>query len=138
MSERRYQRGQDRRGNGKRRHLEFLVVKDQVKRRKALFIARLQRQLRTINGCIVAIGTCSENGYPRMNFRYKGELVTIHVMRVIAILRNCGPIPLGFEVAHEDDCPSRTCVLHTRLLHFSENANTYHKRRREDNEVQPV
>jgi hypothetical protein len=110
--------------------LEFNVIRYHVKRDKARFIARLERNLRHVGECIVATGTADRNGYPRMNFRYKGHHVTIHTMRVIAILRNCAPIPAGHDVAHSAFCFNRCCVLHTELQHYGRNANTYANRNR--------
>lgn len=99
-------------------------MRDQVRRRKDAFIARLQRQLRNVGRCIVSISTADHNGYPRMGFKFQGRHVNIHVMRVIAILRNFGPIPEGYEVAHIEGCAVRACVYHTELQHYSRNAVT--------------
>lgn len=112
-------------GSAARRNLEFEVLLDQVKRRRAAFTERLKRNLQNVGKCIVARGTLDHNGYPRMNFRFKGKHVTIHTMRVVAIMRTAAPIPRGLDVAHThpSECP-RSCVYHTELQHFSRNRAT--------------
>ncbi len=119
---------QSRSGNPATRLREFEVIRHQVKHRKDAFTKRLQRLIRKSrgkSGCLLHTGTLDHNGYPRMNFRDpKHGHVTIHAIRVIAILRNCAPIPAGKEAAHMDNCRNRRCVLHIALLPYHINART--------------
>lgn len=117
---------QDRRGNPERRRLEAAVVAHHLSKNKEAFAARLKRILQPDGECMVATVTRDRNGYPRMNFRYKGRHVTIHVMRVVAIMRNkCQPIPLGYDVGHlRPDVCSRACCSHVALQHYTINAAT--------------
>ncbi len=111
-------------GCPKRRMLEFRVVVDQVKRRKEEFIARLQRNLTAQGECLLYGGTLDHKGYARLNFRYRGRHVTIHAHRLFLILRQCAPLPKGFEAGHTKGCVSRTCVRHVELQHYRVNAHT--------------
>jgi hypothetical protein len=116
-------KGQSRLGSAERRLYEFYVVKDQVKRRKEDFQARLIRNLRRRGTCLVWKGTKDHKGYARMNFKFRGQHVTIHVHRVFMILMNCAPLPSGYEASHTQGCKHRTCVRHLQLQHYTENAN---------------
>jgi hypothetical protein len=122
-------KGQDRNGSLPRRRLEFNVIVDQVRRRKAEFIARLQKNLVPVGECLCYRGVTDHKGYPVMNFKYEGQPVQIGVHRVFAILGACRPIPRGMEAAHGDECKERTCVLHVSLQHYKVNAATWHKRK---------
>lgn len=124
MSVKRYRADQLRRGNPRTRRLEFEVIKDQVTRRKDAFTARLQRLVRTNkNGCVLGKGSLDHKGYPRMNFKYKGRHVTIHMMRVFLILKTCAPIPVGYDTGHIG-CKDRRCVRHIELQPYRENCVT--------------
>ena len=118
--------GQTRMGSARRRRLEFAVIQDQVKRRKAAFISRLEKRLRPDGDCLIYQGTLDHKGYARMNFRYQGGHVSIHVQRVALILQLGTPIPRGIEAGHLSECRSRCCIRHVRSEHYKENASTCH------------
>ena len=120
----RFQKHQDRNGNPARRRLEFECILDQVKRRKSEFIARLQRHIRPAGDCLIFDGTMDHNGYPRMNFKFKGQHITLHAHRLFMILKNCALLPAGYEAGHEPGCPHRGCVRHLTLQHFRVNSVT--------------
>jgi hypothetical protein len=116
--------GQTRDGNPARRKLEFAVVKDQLARRREKFIARLTSRLVRRGDCLCYEGTLDHKGYARMNFRYRGQHVSIHVHRLFLILKIGKPIPQGYESGHEKHCQHRTCVQHVSLEHYTSNAVT--------------
>lgn len=123
--------GQSRMGNAQRRLLEYAVVCYHVKRDKQAFVTRLQRNLNPSGECLIWAGTLDPKGYGRVSFRFNGRHVLIGVHRVFAILKNCGPIPLGMEAAHGSECTSRACVRHVSLQHYKENAATWPKRKQQ-------
>ena len=129
----RYAKGQDRRGNPDTRQWEFDTIKDQVKRRKDAFMARLQRLVRAEGDCVIGLGTKDRKGYPRMNLKRGGIHRSVHMMRVFIILRRSAPIPLGMDVGHTEECRDVRCVKHIKLQPFRENCNAY-KRRKDDSE----
>lgn len=115
-------RGVSRNGSARRRKLEFMVVRDQILRRKEQFIRRLEaRVVHEVSGCKRYRATCSD-GYPLITFRYKGKLVVMKVHRVFAIIRHCAPIPLGMDVGHLPTCKNRDCVVHTALQPADDNS----------------
>ena len=116
-------RGVTRSGSSKRRKLEFLCIRDQVRRRKAAFIARLEARTThdAETGCRRYRATCSD-GYPLITFKFQGQSLVMKVHRVFAILRNCAPIPVGMDVGHLPHCKNRDCVAHTQLQPVKENA----------------
>lgn len=124
MSRKQWRSDQDRNGNAKRRRLEFNAIMDQVRRRKAQFIARLQRRLRQEGHCLVFEDTRDHKGYARFNVRYKGKHVTIHAHRAFLILQLGRPIRRGFEAGHSEICDRRQCVAHLREEHYKTNAVT--------------
>lgn len=95
---------------------------DQVKRRKAAFIARLQRRLRQAGHCLVYEGTKDHKGYPRLNLRYKGEHVSIGAHRVFLILQLGRPIKRGYHAGHAVICEHLACVAHLREEHYKVNS----------------
>jgi hypothetical protein len=119
----RYRKQQDRNGSPSRRRMEFEVIRHHVKRNKAKFAARLEQMLEVSGDCLLHRGTRDHGGYPRINFRYKGQHFSIQVMRVFVILKTCAPIPLGYEAGHVG-CPRRSCIRHVELLHYKYNAST--------------
>lgn len=117
-------------GNEARRAKEFAVIVDQVKRRKEAFIKRLEANIVSVGDCLCYTGRKDHNGYPRLNFKYQGEHITITAARVFLILKLCGPIPLEHEAGHTEECQHRSCVKHLRLEHYTSNAATQHSHRR--------
>ena len=106
--------------NAARRKFEFMVVRDQVKRHKQRLIDRLNRNLLwTENGCAL-YGVRQSRPYPVINFYYKRKHVQITAARVFMILKNCAPLPIGYEAGHTCDCSG--CVVHLELQHFTKNA----------------
>lgn len=96
---------------------------DQVKRRKEAFMARLQRRLRADGECLLYNGSMTD-GYPCITFRWKGKIEKLKVMRVFMILKHGAPLPVGYDVGHLPECPSRACVRHIELEHHYVNALT--------------
>jgi len=119
-------KNQNRNGSPARRLLEFRTVKDQVARDPERLIRRFNRNLLRKGECRLYQGTCDRNGYPRINFNYKGKHVTILACRVFLILKLCKPIPRGHEAAHVG-CKDRRCVAHVESIHYTINANTSEK-----------
>lgn len=115
---------QDRNGSARRRRLEFNAITDQVKRRKAAFIARLQRRLKQEGHCLIYTGTRDHKGYARLNVRYKGQHVSIGAHRAFLILQLGRPIRRGYEAGHSEICQHRACVAHLREEHYRSNAAT--------------
>lgn len=97
---------------------------DQVKRRKAAFIARLSARLRQAGACLLYDGTKDHKGYARFNVRYKGEVVSIGAHRGFLILSLGRPIRRGYEAGHSEICEHRACVAHLREEHYRTNAAT--------------
>lgn len=103
---------------------------DNVKRRKAKFIARLEARLRKVGTCLCYDGTLDHKGYARLNLSYlpggKGpaQIITIHANRLFLIMKLGRPLRRGFEAGHEKDCHHRTCVIHVQEEHYKSNAMT--------------
>lgn len=124
----RYKNGQTREGVAERRALEYAVVRDQVKRRRDAFMARIYARLERDGDCLCFAGTLDHKGYARLNFRYNGQHVTIGAHRLFLILKIKKPIPLEYEAGHMPECNHRNCVKHLRLEHYKSNAATRGKR----------
>ena len=120
----RWRNDQSRMGRAERRRLEFNVVTDQIARRREAFQQRLQRRIRPVGECFCFDGTLDHKGYARMNFRFKGEHVSIHAHRVFLIMKLGRPIRLGYEAGHLPACEHRTCVAHLREEHYKTNCLT--------------
>lgn len=120
----RYRLNQSRRGDARRRKLEYDVVRDQLQRRKDAFIRRLESHCVPAGDCLIYQGTLDRKGYARLNFKYKGAHVTIHAHRLFLILQLGHAIPLSYEAGHAKTCSSRACVRHVRLEHYKLNART--------------
>lgn len=96
---------------------------DQVTRRKAAFIARLNRRITPDGDCLLYNGSLAD-GYPCINFRYKGQHIKMKAHRVFMILKHKAPLPIGYDVGHTPECKSLRCVKHIELEHFYINAFT--------------
>lgn len=114
---------QDRNGSAARRQLEFDVIRHHIRKNKAAFIARLERNCMWEGDCYVWVGRQDHKGYGRMNFRYNGRHIEIGVHRLFVILKTRAPIPRGMEAGHIG-CKNRLCVRHVELQHYKENAAT--------------
>lgn len=105
---------------------EFLIVADQVKRRREAFIARIGRFTRADGECVVWIGSrTGRNAYPGMNARVPGvpranNHFKLMVHRVALILRTGKPIPLDKEAGHFQ-CHNPLCIKHVQLETRAEN-----------------
>lgn len=111
-----------RRGSERRRHLEFRVIRDRVKRDKLGFAAMLDRHTREQGECVLWTGSVCPRGYGRTTIwdavAKKG--VTIHVQRLFLILQLGRPIKLWHEAAHVD-CTNSLCVRHVKEQHYTAN-----------------
>lgn len=113
---------QSREGSPSRRLLEFEVVRDQVKRRKAAFTKRLKRRIMCRAGHAICKGNTDHKGYPRFTFWYRDRWVTILACRIFLILQLAAPIPKGREAAHT--CKLRRCVAHIESQPYTINARS--------------
>lgn len=111
-----------RKGNPRRRKLEYLAVANQVRKNKDRLIARIQRYTKVQDGHAFWTGAKSKgNNYPVISFMYKGEHVKITVTRVVLILKLKKPIPLGIDAGHT--CVHSLCIAHIEPQHYTINAN---------------
>lgn len=103
---------------------------DQITRRKAAFIDRLNGRLVQRGACLCYRATLDHKGYARINLSYKPdpsklrELISIGVHRLFLIMKLQRPIKRGFEAGHLPECNHRTCVAHLREEHYKTNAAT--------------
>lgn len=96
---------------------------DQVRRRKEAFTARLNARIEMRGQCLLYRGSLAE-GYPCINFRFKGQHIKMKAHRVFAILKHGAPLPLNYDVGHLPECPNRACVKHIELEHRYSNSYT--------------
>lgn len=105
---------------------EFLIVADQIKRRREQFIARIERFTRTDGECVLWTGSRTGRGaYPGMNARIPNvpradSHFKLMVHRVALILRTGKPIPLDKEAGHFK-CHNPLCIKHVQLETRAEN-----------------
>lgn len=108
-------------GKPTRRRLEFDVIRHHVKRDKAGFIARMQRNCMSYGSCVLWTGSTDACGYGRMNFRYQGKHVSIHAHRVTLILMLARPLGPGMESGHLPECRDHSCIKHVVEQHWKDN-----------------
>lgn len=111
-----------RKGSERRRHLEFRVIRDMVKRNKQLFAEKLDRFTAEQGECVVWTGSVCPRGYGRVTLWDVKERkrVVIHVHRLFVILQLGRPIKLWHEAAHIG-CTNSLCVRHVGEQHYTAN-----------------
>lgn len=138
----------NRNGSARRRQLEFSVLVDQVRDRKADLIERLTRNVKMACGfdrcncseppmivpalpvgpllcsgqdaCVVWTGAKGANGYGRINFWKRGHGHVAMRPHVVALILMLGrPIAKGHEAGHT--CGNRLCIRHVEEQRWEDN-----------------
>lgn len=103
------------------------IISRQIRENEEGFTARLVRNTRWEDGCLIWTASRNSKGYGRMNFRHEGRHVQVLAHRVFWVLSNHMDVPIGQELDHT--CCNRACVLHLEAVDHPENMRRIRTRR---------
>lgn len=105
-----------------------LILQDQIARvGKEKLIARLSKNLVKHGSCWIWVGALTQDGYPRMNFRYRGKHTQVYVHHVFYVLRTGEDVKRGIELDHKCQIPA--CVWCTQEITSTRNKQLVHERK---------
>lgn len=114
------------------------VLLDQLRKgNKERLIARLVKHLEKRGQCWIWTGARNSDGYPKMNFAFKGRGHTqVYVHHVFFVLRTGRDIRKGMELDHK--CLNRSCVWCTQEVTAKRNKQLAHERKTKKASIRPA